>query len=301
MREQFIEREFRAGSRDIIDKANEIITEYQALGFTLTLRQLYYQFVSRDLIPNQQSEYKRLGSIINDARLAGLIDWAAIEDRGRSTNTHSAWDSPEAVIAAVADQYRENPWATQPRSVYVRIEKDALLGVIEPVCNRWRVPYLGCRGYTSQSEAYETGKALARDLRAGKRPLVLYLGDHDPSGLDMTRDNTDRLSMFARRGVEVRRLALNWDQVEEYDPPPNPAKESDSRAGPYIEQYGESSWELDALDPALIDTLIDAEIAAVIDRPAWEEALAAEDASRAILARAADRWDDVAEFLETQP
>src|ERR1700722_6265193 len=96
--EQFVDRKFQDGSLALIEKANEIIADYQAQGFTLTLRQLYYQFVSRDIIPNKQSEYKRLGSVINDARLAGLIDWSAIEDRTRNVRTISTWDHPSGVI-----------------------------------------------------------------------------------------------------------------------------------------------------------------------------------------------------------
>ena len=77
-------KRFSAGSLAMIEKANEIIADYAAQGFTLTLRQLYYQFVSKDLLPNKQAEYKRLGSVINDARMAGMLDWEAIEDRTRN-------------------------------------------------------------------------------------------------------------------------------------------------------------------------------------------------------------------------
>ena len=79
--EFFKATKFRASSLAIIDQANEIIDEYQADGYDLTLRQLYYQFVARNLIPNSQSEYNKLGTAINNGRLAGLIDWDAIKDR----------------------------------------------------------------------------------------------------------------------------------------------------------------------------------------------------------------------------
>lgn len=296
-REAFIERRFSPGSVALIEKANEIIVAYQAMGFTLTLRQLYYQFVSRDLIANKQSEYKRLGSVINDARLAGEIDWSAIEDRTRNVKRPSVWDSPESIVDAVADQYMENAWRDQPRHVEVWIEKDALIGVIEPVCERWRVPFLACRGYVSQSEQYAAGKRFARLDEQGRQPLVIYLGDHDPSGKDMTRDHVDRLAMFARWPVEVERLALNWDQIERYNPPPNPAKESDSRAAGYIAEFGDSSWELDALEPTVIDRLIEDKIESVVDRAAWDDAMAEEARSKEVLRAISDRWDDVAAFV----
>lgn len=311
-REAFIERRFSAGSIGIIDQANAIIAAYQAQGFTLTLRQLYYQFVSRDLIANKQSEYKRLGSVINDARLAGLIDWGAIEDRTRNVRTHAFWSSPESIVEVVAEQYAENVWAEQPTHVEVWIEKDALVGVVEPVCTRWRVPYFACRGYSSQSEQYSAGKRFERVLARGRQPVVLHLGDHDPSGMDMTRDNADRLAMFARNGVEVRRLALNMDQIEQYDPPPNPAKDTDSRAGKELEDgtftpgsyrdlYGENSWELDALEPTVIDRLIEDEIGSLIDQDAWDQAIAEEARSKEVLRAISDRWDDVAAFVSDQP
>lgn len=295
--ETFINRKFRADSLAIVEKANEVIADYAEQGFTLTLRQLYYQFVARDLIPNRQSEYKRLGSIINDARLAGLIDWDAIEDRTRNVRTVSAWESPQSIVQAVAEQYKEDLWEGQSRRVEVWIEKDALVGVVEPVCERWRVPFFACRGYSSQSEQYAAGKRFERWLADGVAPIVLHLGDHDPSGIDMTRDNRDRLTMFAWEDVEVRRLALNFDQVERYRPPPNPAKDTDSRCGPYIEKFGPNSWELDALDPRTIDQLIDVEIKTLVDPELWREAQEREQRNRSILSAVHGRWDEVEDLF----
>lgn len=299
--ELFVERNFSDASMAIIGQANRIILEYQRQGFTLTLRQLYYQFVARDLLQNKQSEYKRLGSIINDGRLAGLIDWSAIEDRTRNLRTHSSWGSPSEIVSAVAKQYREDLWSNQPYRPEVWIEKDALLGVIEPACIRFRVPYFACRGYSSQSEQYAAGKRFARAIDDGAIPIVFHLGDHDPSGMDMTRDNEDRLALFAEDYVEVRRLALNYDQISRYRPPPNPAKESDSRSGPYIEKFGSSSWELDALDPRLIDDLIDDAITGILDGPQWDADLADEEEARSVLAQASTRWKDVENFLANKP
>lgn len=296
-REAFIERKFSDGSLDIIKKATTIIADYQAQGFTLTLRQLYYQFVSRDLLPNKQTEYKRLGSIINDARLAGMIDWSVIEDRTRNVKTVTAWDDPAELIEASAEQYKEDLWAEQKYRPEIWIEKDALIGVIESVCKKYRVPFYACRGYSSQSEQYRAGKRFERQIDADLTPIVLHLGDHDPSGVDMTRDNADRLEMFAYQRVELRRLALNMDQIEQYNPPPNPAKETDSRSTGYIEKFGDSSWELDALDPRVIDLLISKELETLIDKKKWKAAKAGEEERRDFLQRVSDNWEEVTEFL----
>jgi hypothetical protein len=178
------------------------------------------------------------------------------------------------------------------------IEKEALVGVIEPVCERRRLPYFAARGNGSDSELYRAGKRFASQLRAGQAPLVLYLGDHDPTGIDATRDVRERLKMFARTEIEVRRVALNIDQVEAYRPPPNTAKETDSRYGAYAREYGEECWELDALDPETIDELIEAEIDGVVDLAAWNSALAEEGANRDLIGKAAARWSAVRRILE---
>ncbi|AWJ83359.1 hypothetical protein TSH58p_07345 [Azospirillum sp. TSH58] len=296
--ECFVPKRFIGRNGELIEQANSIIAEYQDQGFVLTLRQLYYQFVARALIPNTMQSYKRLGQVINDARLAGLVDWDALEDRTRNVRAKPSWSSPEDILGACASQFRIKRWADQPCHVEVWIEKDALVGVIERVCNEHLVPFFACRGYTSQSEQWRAGRRFARLAEEGKRVVVLHLGDHDPSGIDMTRDNIDRLSMFAGEEVEVRRLALNIEQVKKYRPPPNPAKESDSRCNGYKLRFGDKSWELDALDPRVIDGLIRDQLQELIDQDRWRDAIAREEKSRRLLSEAATRWDEVAELLD---
>ena len=289
-------RKFQVDSLAIIAQANTIIEEYQDQGLALTLRQLYYQFVSRDLIANQQKEYKRLGSIINDGRLAGLIDWDAIEDRTRSLKALSHWDSPSDIVAACASSYRIDKWRSQPNIVEVWVEKEALAGVIEAVCGPLDVNSFACRGYVSQSEMWAAAQRMRLYNRTGHKVVVLHLGDHDPSGIDMTRDITDRLQMF-KASVEVRRIALNFSQIEEYDPPPNPAKDTDSRFARYRVEYGDSSWELDALDPKTLRALITSNILSLRDEKLWKAGLERESAERQQLKSLSSNWDDVVTTL----
>jgi hypothetical protein len=301
--ECFIDKRFTRANAAVIEQANVIIADYQRQGFTLTLRQLYYQFVARALVPNTQQSYKRLGQIVNDGRLAGLIDWTAIEDRTRNVRAVPMWDSPVSILESCAEQFRVTRWDDQPCHVEVWIEKDALVGVIEPVCAEFAVPHFACRGYSSQSEQWRAGRRFRRAADHGKRVVVLHLGDHDPSGIDMTRDNEDRLGMFAGDPamVEVRRLALNMDQVRRYRPPPNPAKETDSRAGEYKARFGSKSWELDALDPPVIDRLIRDQLTELIDADAWDAATRREEDARHLLRATADRWPDVVAFFGQDP
>jgi hypothetical protein len=90
---------------DLIATMQEIIAEYQAQGFVLTVRQLYYQLVARDIIENSQKSYKRITSIANDARLAGMLDWDAIEDRTRDFVRRTRWESGAHILEAAASSY----------------------------------------------------------------------------------------------------------------------------------------------------------------------------------------------------
>lgn len=299
----------KSSTRDVIEKANEIIATYEAQGYNLTLRQLYYQFVSRDLIANKQTEYKRLGDIVSKGRRWGMIDWDAIVDRTRGLKSLGTWESPQDIVSAIARQFRYDLWLAQPYYVEVWFEKDALMGVFERVANRLRLPYFSCRGYTSDSEVWGAAQRLRQVQRGAaglfhepidphpRKVVVLHFGDHDPSGLDMTRDIRDRLTLFGAPRVDVRRLALNMDQVEQYEPPPNPAKETDSRFEGYRAEHGDESWELDALEPSVLADLVEDEVNTVRDDDLWDEWDRNERRTRAELGAISNQYDEVvAEF-----
>lgn len=298
VKQAYIEKSFRGASLERIEQANQIIDEYQRAGYRLTLRQLYYQFVSRDLIANSVKTYKALGALICDARMAGLIDWDAIEDRTRNLRSLPHWRDPSDIVGACAAQFRVDVWAKQPARVEVWIEKEALAGVFERACNTRAVPFFCCRGYTSASEVWSAAQRFIAYRRRGQRVVLLHFGDHDPSGIDMSRDIETRLRTFGAR-VEFERVALNWDQIQQYRPPPNPAKETDSRFEAYLREFGEHSWELDALEPQVLAALVTARIDEVVQREAWDEAHAEQAAGRGALRVVADRWDDVVDqFVE---
>jgi hypothetical protein len=190
-------------------------------------------------------------------------------------------------------------WARQKYRPEVWIEKDALVGVIEDVCSRLDVPYFSCRGYTSQSEMWVGGQRIGQWAKRAKRqtPVIFHFGDHDPSGKDMTRDIVDRLEMFMG-GVKLERLALNMNQIEQYHPPPNPAKTTDSRAEAYIAEFGNDSWELDALEPKVITALIEKSVKALIDKKIWKEDEGRLATEKELLEAAATHWDRIADDLE---
>ncbi len=290
---EYVPKQFKATSLDIIDKANDIIEEYMDEGLKLTLRQLYYQFVARGLIANRQTEYKRLGSIVSDARLAGLIDWKAIEDRTRYRRSLTHWDDPAEIVESSVWGFHMDHWAGQQYRPEVWIEKEALAGVVQSICEELDVPYFPCKGYVSQSEMRSAAvrmKNLHRET--GQVPVVIHLGDHDPSGIDMTRDIIDRMEIFRviMGRWECNRIALNIDQVREYNPPPNPAKMEDSRYKAYIASYGHDSWELDALEPRVMRDLIRETVEELRDDDIYLEVINQEKDYKKQLQEFVDDW-----------
>ena len=292
MKEQFIDKNFSGESGERIDLVNDILEEYRIQGFDLSLRQLYYQLVARDYIENSNKSYKRLGSLVNNARLAGLVDWGMIVDRSRNSAINSHWDNPGQIVRAAANSFQVDKWEDQPNHLEVMVEKDALSGVLWPVCQEHDIHFTANKGYPSASILYQMSKRLLDKADEGKFIYILHLGDHDPSGIDMTRDLQDRLELFCGLAIDIKRLALNMDQVEEYGPPENPTKLSDTRSQKYISIYGYSSWELDALEPRVLSDLINEFVEDHKDQSIWQETLDWEAEMQSELSDFADKYGD---------
>jgi hypothetical protein len=310
MKIHYVHKRFRAASQVLIEKAISIIEEYTKIGYDLTLRQLYYQMVARAIIENSVKSYKRLGGLISGARLAGLIDWDAIIDRTRTLRGTSHWDDPRGILRSAEYSFHYDKWIDQAVRFEVWVEKDALIGVISRICNEFDVDYFACRGYVSQSAMWRAAQRLGHyslghnhqdDIP--QRPIILHLGDHDPSGIDMTRDIIDRLGIFELGypddDYEVRRIALNRDQIDQFKPPPNPTKLTDSRADGYVQEHGYNSWELDALDPRVITELIRSEIERERDDALWFAQLEREKLTKAKLRRLHVHYSEIAAFAES--
>lgn len=286
-------------TKPLLDTIVTVVESYKRQGLRLTLRQLYYQLVSKDLIPNCEAEYKRVGTIVSRARLGGILDWDAIEDRVRTPERPPEFDSLDDLVDAAFNSFRLPRLEGQERYVELWVEKDALAGVLAPIARRYHVTLMVNRGYSSTSAMRESGLRVREQCEkiGTRKTIILYLGDLDPSGEDMVRDIDKRLFDFVNRGllvkysagrpykggevdiedanarasrmpeisIEVKKIALTPEQVDEHNPPPNPAKLTDSRAAKYVEEHGEHSWEVDALPPSVLRNIIEEELDELID------------------------------------
>ena len=280
MREAFVNQNLGENTLAYIKLASVVMKEYEEQGYKLTVRQLYYQFVARDWIPNTPKEYNRFKSAIGKGRMNGYLDWDLIEDRGRSTTWGLHWEDPADAVEDVAGAFQLDKWSNQARHIEIMCEKDALSGILEPACRAQDVRFTANRGYSSLSMMYRIGQRLEQQRAQGKQVWIFYLGDHDPSGLDMDRDIVERLELFSGGKITFLRIALTMDQIERLEPPENPTKVKDSRAAKYIAEHGESSWELDALDPDVLVRLINAAVDPLREEDGWETAVSDETEMR---------------------
>lgn len=301
--QQYQEIKFKSDTLALIGTLNGIVKEYVAAGYMMTVRQMYYQMIARDLFPsswidteynrknglepttkNTVKNYKRFGNIINDAKMAGLTDWDAIEDRTRAFIRRTRWDSAGQIVRSAADSFHMDMWVGQEYRVFVIVEKEALAGVLERPCHKYDVPLLAARGYPSGTVLREFALSDLQPCfdKAGhsQTPIILHLGDHDPSGMDMSRDMAERFYTFitGKHGGGKRlndemfnRIALNIKQVKTLKLPPNPAKTTDARFNAYRDEHGVESWELDALEPDYLDKLVTANIVKHINISTWSK------------------------------
>jgi hypothetical protein len=268
---------------------NSIIDDYRAQGYVMTLRQLYYRLVARNVIANSTKEYAALSKLLNKGRMAGIVDWAAIEDRGRQPRIdYSTQDVPGA-LRDIRYSYKLDRMKGQPYYIEVWIEKDALSNVFRRVTDLFHINLMVNKGYSSASAMHD---AYLRMKKTRKPVKILYFGDHDPSGKDMVRDIRDRMYDFGLYQLEVVNPALSYEQVQQYDLPENPVKFSDPRANDYVEEFGEHSWELDALDPRILNEISKREVLNYIDRGTFEDVVRLESKQKNILRKLEGDYDE---------
>lgn len=267
----------------IVETARAILTEYNPM----TVRQVYYQLVSRQVIENNRSQYQAVSNALVDARKEGVIPWEWIEDRLRRPRAVLMWDDLADFSETVKRAYRRDVWATQPGYLEVWEEKDALSGIFEDVLRPFGVTLNVGRGY----DGWDSIRRAAERFGDGEGMTILYFGDFDPSGEDMVRSLEERLAFFGCR-PEIIKCALTLEDIRRYRLPPDPTKKTDTRRAAFVEKNGDISVELDALPAAVLTARIRDEVSARID---LDELKAVKETEREELARLVELMQGLSE------
>jgi len=286
---------------------NNALEAYEVMkNYDPTLRTLFYQLVSDGHTDNTNRAYKNLGNTLRKARDAGLFPWDALSDNNRTYN--AGWRKNDTVEELISDlTVWLNIWEGQENYVEVWVEKDAQAGTVRSAVQPYRCHWMACKGYLSATMAYDAGQRFKTARRMGKKCHLIHLGDHDPSGIDMTRDNSSRILKYSRGwmdDLETHRIALTRDQVDEYNPPANGIdtgfKENDPRAIDYIPEHGMVSWELDALKPKILVPIIQSKLENLIDMDKMNERKKEEEEAGEELDWITNNCDEVLEFVREQ-
>lgn len=268
----------------ITEKSIEVLNDYEP--GVLTLRGLYYQLVTRGMT-NSLQHYKRVVGAMIDARWNGIVDFDAFSDRDRAmvgetkfatTNVGESIEEAKDAIGNWMRIYYKNRWENQPIYPEILIEKKALQGVFESVCTRNRIALGACKGYPSLTFLNELSKRFIAAEQDGKRPVILYFGDYDPSGEDIPRAIQENIERLGCESIEVRRIALMREQVLEWRLPAAPAKLTDSRTAKWD---GLGQVELDAVEPRKLQALCQSAIDEIFDEDLYAELMAVESEERA--------------------
>lgn len=194
---------WQADKRTVISAMVGICEEYQKARYTLTLRQLYYQLVARDFIPNHDKVYKKISGLKDEAVYGGLIDWAIFEDRGRVPHTPYYENSVTEALERTVEYYRLDRQENQNLHVEVWTEKDAISSILKRVTDRYGITLVVNKGYTSSTAIYGAYERFTEKINRDKKVKILYFGDHDPSGLDMIRDIRERVAFMINKGDRI--------------------------------------------------------------------------------------------------
>lgn len=247
----------------------------------MTVRQVYYQLVSRQVIENTRSQYQAVSNLLVDARKEGAIPWEWIEDRLRRPRPVSMWAGLSDFAEVARRSYRRDVWADQPGYVEVWLEKDALSGIFEAELGRYGVTLNVGRGF----DGWDSIRNAAGRYGDGEGTTVLYFGDFDPSGEEMVKSLRTRLEFFGCE-AEVLKCALVYDDITRYRLPPDVTKATDSRRAKFVAEHGDVSVELDALPVAVLRARLVAEVEARMDLDALEAVRRVQEEERERLAEA---------------
>lgn len=268
-------------SVDLADALVEIAND----GNRRTARGFYYVALSRGLIrpsmdmtkegkASRDAAYAKITNLIVNLRKAGRISWNAVLDLTRNIDMPRAvFDSPSDARAALRRQYDEDRWIGQDFYPIFIVEKDALEPICKPMATQWQMPFVSSRGYGSVTLQHDVAR-LVKERRAAhpeQLTLVLFISDHDPSGLDLQRAWEDTLKDDYRLPIILHRIGLTLEQAEQFPEFALRIKGSDSRSKSYEAEHGSRAWEADIMPEEMIRAAIDDSINGVLDQEMWEQ------------------------------
>jgi hypothetical protein len=250
---------------ETISQIERVMAEYDQ---RLTIRQIYYRLVADHSLENSHNSYKRIVRILGDARKEGIIEYGAIEDRTReiTENDETDYITPEGHLKRLYDyiskwdqHYGVPVWDDQPQRVVVMVEKQALQGIFQSVCEGWEVDLMVCKGYPSLTQQWELTERMKERISHGEDLHLIYFGDFDPSGEDIFTKLPENLRHeFGIEMASMVKEALTIDQVEKWGIPAYPAKVTDTRTKGFVEIYGKGMQvELDAIKPDQLTQMIE--------------------------------------------
>lgn len=249
----------------LIQEAREILMRENPM----TIRQLFYRLVSIQALQNNRSDYQRLSRIMTDARKDYEVDFDWIVDRSKTEYIPNVWDDASGYLKTVAKSYRKDRWRDQTYYIEIWSEKDTLYGVLEPILDKYGVVFRAHRGFSSTTKKHE----LAELFQAIDKPIVIfYLGDFDPSGMEIPRDLIEQLEEYGAYGFELKIIAILRSDIKDFNLPPLRVKDKDSRAKGFKSKYGSEAVEVDALPPVALRDRVESLIWSLIDIEPWQRA-----------------------------
>lgn len=274
-------------SRGEMRRLRTIILQVIARYGSMTVRQVYYQLVSLGAVEKTEAEYKTVVRLLTEMRIEGSLPFDSIADNTRWMRKPRSFSSLEQALRITAETYKRATWDNQSDYLEIWLEKDALAGIVYEITEPWDIPLMVTRGYPSVSYLYGAAQAIES---CGKPTHLYYLGDHDPSGVDISRNVEARLREFAPNGeMYFTRLAVTKAQIVEFDLPTRPTKKTDSRAKTFSGQ----SVEVDAIPPPELRSLVQSAIERHVNRRALRILQLAEQSEREALGFLASRpWAD---------
>jgi hypothetical protein len=255
--------------------------------YPMTIRQLFYQIASRGVIENNRSCYQMVSRVMTKARHDGRCRWEYIVDRSRPEYAPNVFKDAHGYAEVVRRSYRKDYWELQPNHVEVWTEKDAIIGCIEGLTNELGITVRVGRGFNSVTKRHQIQSLFRQIDRSGKRIFVLYLGDHDPSGVAIEKDLCEKV----RANFSIKRIAIHKADIRQFNLPPLRVKDSDSRSVEFVRNHGPDCVELDALPANELRRRIRDTVHSLMDRTKWERAIEVEKAEMASIISSMELWN----------